>query len=174
MNLFDLFVKIKLDDEASDKVAVLSGKIGHGLETAAKIGVAAVGAASTGIVALTKSAIDSYADYEQLVGGVETLFKDSAATVQGYAANAYMSAGISANRYMETITSFSASLISSLGGDTAAAAEYGNQALIDMSDNANKMGSDMEMIIQTYQSLSRGNFAMLDNLKLGRLHYCRV
>lgn len=167
MNLFDLFVKIKLDDEASDKVAVLSGKIGHGLETAAKIGVAAVGAASTGIVALTKSAIDSYADYEQLVGGVETLFKDSAATVQGYAANAYLSSGLSANKYMETVTSFSASLISSLGGDTAAAAEYGNQALIDMSDNANKMGSDMEMIIQTYQSLSRGNFAMLDNLKLG-------
>lgn len=167
MNLFDLFVKIKLDDEASDKVAVLSGKIGHGLETAAKIGVAAVGAASTGIVALTKSAIDSYADYEQLVGGVETLFKDSAATVQGYAADAYLSAGLSANKYMETVTSFSASLISSLGGDTASAAEYGNQALIDMSDNANKMGSDMEIIIQTYQSLSRGNFAMLDNLKLG-------
>lgn len=167
MNLFDLFVKVKLDDQASQGVSRLAGKLGGGLEAAAKVGVAAVGAASAGIVALTTSAIQSYAEYEQLVGGVETLFKDSAATVQEYASNAYMTAGISANRYMETITSFSASLISALGGDTAAAAEYGNQALIDMSDNANKMGTDMDVIIQTYQSLSRGNFAMLDNLKLG-------
>ena len=101
------------------------------------------------------------------MGGVETLFKSSADTVQQYAASAYKTAGVSANTYMEQATAFSASLIQSLGGDTAAAAEYANQAIMDMSDNANKMGTDIESIQQTYQSLMRGNYAMLDNLKLG-------
>lgn len=129
----------------------------------------AVGAAALGVamVGVGKSALDAYADYEQLVGGVDTLFKDSSAQVQAYAAQAYQTAGISANSYMSQITSFSASLISSLGGDTAAAAEMGNTAIMDMSDNANKMGTDIETIQQTYQSLARGNYAMLDNLKLG-------
>lgn len=174
MNLFELFIKIGVDDQASDKISVLSNKLGNGLKTAAKIGVAAVGAASAGIVALTKSAVDNYAEYEQLVGGVETLFKQSADVVQQYAANAYKTAGVSANTYMEQATAFSASLIQSLGGDTEAAAEYANQAIMDMSDNANKMGTNIESIQMTYQSLMRGNYAMLDNLKLGRLHYCRV
>lgn len=114
-----------------------------------------------------KQAITSYADYEQLVGGVETLFGESAGVVQEYASQAYRTAGLSANEYMESVTSFSASLIGSLGGDTAKASEYANRAITDMSDNANKMGTDMETIIQTYQSLSRGNFQMLDSLKLG-------
>ena len=104
---------------------------------------------------------------EQSLGGIETLFKGSADKVKENAAVAFREAGISANSYMENVTSFSASLISSLGGDTEAAANLANTAMIDMSDNANKMGTDIESIQQTYQSLARGNFAMLDNLKLG-------
>ena len=131
-------------------------------------GIAAgAAAATTAVGALAKASLDSYANYEQLVGGVETLFKDSAGIVQQYAADAYKTAGVSANTYMEQATAFSASLIQSLGGDTQAAAEYANQAIMDMSDNANKMGTDIESIQATYQSLMRGNYAMLDNLKLG-------
>ena len=140
MNLFELFVKVGVDDQASNKLSDLSSKLGSGLATAAKIGTAAVGAAAAGIAALTTAAVKNYAEYEQLVGGVETLFKDSADTVMKYANNAYMTAGLSANDYMETVTSFSASLLQSLDGDTAAAAEKANMAITDMSDNANKMG----------------------------------
>lgn len=114
-----------------------------------------------------KQAIEAYSQNEQLVGGVQTLFKDSASTVQQYANDAYKNAGMSANEYMDTITGFSASLINSLGGDTKAAAELGNMAVQDMADNANKMGTDIGTIQETYQSLARGNYAMLDNLKLG-------
>ena len=140
MNLFELFVKIGVDDQASDKISNLSSKLGNGLKTAAKIGTAAVGVAAAGITALTTAAVNNYAEYEQLVGGVETLFKTSSGRVMEYAENAYKTAGLSANAYMETVTSFSASLLQSLGGDTDKAAEYANQALTDMSDNANKMG----------------------------------
>lgn len=119
------------------------------------------------VVNVGKQAIEAYSQNEQLVGGVQTLFKDSAGIVQDYANNAYKAAGMSANEYMDTVTGFSASLIQSLGGDTKAAAELGNTAVQDMSDNANKMGTDIRSIQQTYQSLSRGNYAMLDNLKLG-------
>ncbi|ORJ27759.1 hypothetical protein [Streptococcus oralis] len=132
------------------------------------------GALMSGISALTggvksafSSAIDEGAKLQQSIGGIETLFKDSAGTVKQYASEAFRTAGVSANEYMENVTSFSASLISSLGGDTAKAAELANTAMTDMSDNANKMGSDMKLITQTYQSLARGNYAMLDNLKLG-------
>lgn len=139
-----------------------------GVASSAMKGIATGTAAATaGVVALSKAALDSYAQYEQLVGGVETLFKDSADTVQQYAANAYKTSGVSANTYMEQATAFSASLIQSLGGDTEAAAQYANQAIMDMSDNANKMGTNIESIQMTYQSLMRGNYAMLDNLKLG-------
>ena len=139
-----------------------------GVASSAMNGIATGTAAATaGVVALSKAALDSYAQYEQLVGGVETLFKDSADTVQQYAANAYKTSGVSANTYMEQATAFSASLIQSLGGDTQAAAQYANQAIMDMSDNANKMGTNIESIQMTYQSLMRGNYAMLDNLKLG-------
>lgn len=146
-----------------------------GVASTAMKGIAAgAAAATTGVVALSKAAFDSYAQYEQLVGGVETLFKDSSATVQQYAAEAYKTAGVSANTYMEQATAFSASLIQSLGGDTQAAAQYANQAIMDMSDNANKMGTDIQSIQATYQSLMRGNYAMLDNLKLGKLRHCRA
>ena len=114
-----------------------------------------------------KSAIDSYANYEQLIGGVETLFKDSAGIVEGYANNAYKTAGLSANEYMETVTSFSASLLQSLNNDTAKSAEVADMAITDMSDNVNKMGTDMSMIQSAYQGFAKQNYTMLDNLKLG-------
>lgn len=139
-----------------------------GMGGKAVTGIAAgIGAASTAVAALGAQAVKSYASYEQMVGGVETLFKGSAGLVQQYAADAYQSAGVSANSYMEQATMMSASLIQSLGGDTQAAAEMVDLAIKDMSDNSNKFGSDLSSIQQTYQSLMRGNYAMLDNLRLG-------
>ncbi len=167
MNLFELFVKIGVDDQASDKISGLSSKLGNGLKTAANIGAAAVGAAAAGITALTTAAVNNYAEYEQLIGGVETLFKKSSGKVIKYAENAYKTAGLSSNAYMETVTSFSASLLQSLGGDTEAAVEYADMAITDMSDNANKMGTSMEMIQNAYQGFAKQNYTMLDNLKLG-------
>ena len=167
MNLFELFVKIGVKDEASKNLENISSKLGKGLKTAAKIGTAAVGSVAGGIVALTKAAVENYAEYEQLVGGVETLFKNSADTVQKYAANAYKTAGLSANEYMSTVTSFSASLLQSLGGDTEEAAKYAQMAVTDMADNANKMGSNMESIQAAYQGFAKQNYTLLDNLKLG-------
>ena len=166
MNLMDLFVKISVDDQASSQVETIGSKLKSGLVTAAKVGAAAVAAAGTAIVAIGKQAIEQYAEYEQLVGGVETLFKQSADTVMGYAENAYKTAGLSANEYMNTVTSFSASLLQSLGGDTEAAAKYADMAITDMSDNANKMGTSMEMIQNAYQGFSKQNYTMLDNLNI--------
>ena len=119
------------------------------------------------LIDVGKQAFNNYAKYEQLVGGVETLFGKSAPIVQKYAREAFKTAGLSSNEYMETVTSFSASLINSLGGDTAKASEVANRAIKDMSDNANKMGTDMASIQGAYQSFARGNYGMLDNLKLG-------
>lgn len=243
MNLFELFVKIGVDDQASGKLSNLSNKLGNGLKTAAKIGTAAVGAAAAGITALTTAAVNNYAEYEQLVGGVETLFKDSADVVKNYANEAYKAAGLSANEYMSTVTSFSASLLQSLGRGAqtdldalkenldeqydatkkswqdriklakklkqrnvaeleaqmdaelkalkkgneqklaeaetannksvqtaetqALAADLANQAVIDMADNAAKMGTSMEMIQNAYAGFAKQNYTMLDNLKLG-------
>jgi len=124
-------------------------------------------AAAAGVTAITKSAVDQFGNYEQLVGGVETLFKDSSSKVEKYANDAYKSAGLSANDYMETVTAFSASLLQSLGGDTDKAADKADMAIRDMSDNANKMGSDMQTIQNAYQGFAKGNYTMLDNLKLG-------
>lgn len=154
-------------DTAWNAISSMSGKAVGALKGVATVGLAGVGTAVAALAGVGKSALDAYATYEQAVGGVDTLFKGASSTVQKYAAEAYRTAGVSANEYMTQVTSFSASLISSLGGDTAKAAELGNTAMIDMSDNANKMGTDIETIQQTYQSLARGNYAMLDNLKLG-------
>lgn len=137
-----MFARITLDtsdydsglDEASKNTSNFADKLKTGLATAAKVGAAALTAAATGVAALTKVSIDQYAEYEQLVGGVDTLFKEASNTIQQYASNAYKTAGVSANTYMEQATAFSASLIQSLGGDTQAAAEYANQAIMDMSD----------------------------------------
>lgn len=142
-------------------------KVGSATKTAFKgVGVA-IGAVATAITGLTVAATNAYADYEQLVGGVDTLFKESSQQLQKYADEAYKTAGLSANDYMETATSFSASLLQSLEGDTEKAVEYANSAIIDMSDNANKMGTDMEMIQNAYQGFAKQNYTMLDNLKLG-------
>lgn len=119
------------------------------------------------MIDIGKQAFESYADFEQLVGGVETLFKDSSSKVQEYANNAYKTSGLSANQYMETVTSFSASLLQSLNNDTSKAADVANMAIIDMSDNANKMGTSMESIQNAYQGFAKQNYTMLDNLKLG-------
>lgn len=119
------------------------------------------------LIGLGKDAITSFADYEQLIGGVETLFKDSAGIVEEYANNAYKTAGLSANEYMETVTSFSASLLASLDGDTEKSAKIADMAITDMSDNANKMGTDMSMLQTTYAGFAKQNYTMLDNLKLG-------
>lgn len=167
MNLLDLAVKITCDDQASGEVGKIGDGIKNTLGTAAKVGGAAVAALGTATVAIGKTALDAYSNYEQLVGGIDTLFKASSSKMQQYAANAYQTAGVSANRYMEISTSFAAALISSLGGNTEAAADMANTAITDMSDNANKMGTSLETVQEAYMSLSRGNYEMLDSLKLG-------
>lgn len=167
MNLLELAVKIICDDQASGEVDKIGDGIKNKLGIAAKAGVAAVAAVGTATVAIGKTALDAYSNYEQLVGGIDTLFKASSAKMQQYAANAYQTAGVSANRYMEISTSFAAALISSLGGNTEAAADMANTAITDMSDNANKMGTSLETVQEAYMSLSRGNYEMLDSLKLG-------
>lgn len=152
-----IILKTQVDDSGAKK-GFASLKDG-----ALKVGKAlgAMGAAGASAVAMiTKSAVDGYAEYEQLAGGVETLFKDSADVLMGYADRAYQTAGLSANEYMETVTSFSASLLQSLGGDTAKAADYADQAIIDMSDNANKMGTSMESIQYAYQGFAKQNYTI--------------
>ena len=171
MNLLDLVVKIGVDDKATSKVAAIGNSIKGGLGTAAKAGVAALGAAlasaATGAVALGKAALESYSQYEQLVGGVDKLFQDASPKLQEYAANAYQTAGMSANQYMEQATSFSAALINSLGGDTQKAADQADVAMRAMSDNVNTFGSNMEDVQNAFQGFSKQNYTMLDNLKLG-------
>lgn len=164
----DIKAKMKSMFSAIGKGALTSVKaLAKVSVAAAKIGVVAATVVATGLTAMTKSAVEQYADYEQLVGGVETLFKDSSDKVVEYANNAYKTAGLSANEYMDTVTSFSASLLQGLEGDTAQAAEYANLAITDMSDNANKMGTDMSSIQDAYQGFAKQNYTMLDNLKLG-------
>lgn len=202
-SVFDLFAKIKLDsseydkglDDAERKGEGVGSKIAGGLATAGKAAAVALGAAATGVAALTKKSVESYAEYEQLVGGVETLFGAQGMTLKEYAksvgktsgevkgeyknlmsaqdtvmknaSEAYKTAGLSANEYMETVTSFAAALNASLGGNTEKSAKAADQAIRDMSDNANKMGSSMESIQNAYQGFAKQNYTMLDNLKLG-------
>ena len=203
MNLYELCVKIGADvtdvnkgiDETGKKTSDLGEKIKNGLAAAGKAAVVGVTAAATAIGTIGTKAIQAYADYEQLVGGVETLFGTSAGSAEEYAAqtgeavddvrmkwaslsraqniimyraqNAFKTAGLSANEYMETVTSFAAALVSSMGGDTEAAAQRADLAITDMADNANKMGSSMESIQNAYQGFAKQNYSMLDNLKLG-------
>ena len=170
-NLLDLFVKIGVKDEASATIDSVSngitGKLGGAISKFGTVAVAGLAAVGSAVAAVGSAAFTAAADYEQLIGGVETLFGSSADTVSAYAQQAYQTAGLSANEYMEQATSFAASLVSSLGGDQATAAEYANMAMVDMSDNANKMGTDMESIQNAYQGFAKQNYTMLDNLKLG-------
>lgn len=168
MTVSEIVYRILGDDSQFNSTMSKVGQTASkALSAISKAALAVTGAAATAVGVLAKSAIDGYAEYEQLVGGVETLFKDSADVIQNYADNAYKTAGMSANAYMETITGFSASLLQSLDNDTAKAAEKGNQAVIDMADNANKMGTDIQSIQNAYQGFAKQNFTMLDNLKLG-------
>lgn len=161
-------------EDAGEKSGGFLSKLKNGLSQLSPVasavvkGLAAVTAAAAAVfTSVAKQSIVDYSDYEQLVGGVETLFKSSSDKVIAYANNAYKTAGLSANDYMETVTSFSASLLQGLGGDTEAASVIADQAITDMSDNANKMGTDMEMIQNAYQGFAKQNYTMLDNLKLG-------
>lgn len=193
LELFKIIGKIAV--EGSKEAAKVLEGVGNVAVKAGKAMAAGLAAGTAAVAALTKQAVESYAEYEQLVGGVETLFgtggkyiteyaesvgktvdevrdeyqklKRSETEVMKNAANAYKTAGLSANAYIETVTSFSASLIQSLKGDTEKAAKVADQAIIDMSDNANKMGTSIEMIQNAYNGFAKGNFTMLDNLKLG-------
>lgn len=156
-------------DTAIDEKGFNSGitKLGSLAKGGLKVVAAAVAGVATAFGAVTKASLDSVASLEQNIGGVETLFKDSAQTVIDNANMAYKTAGVSANKYMETVTSFSASLLQGLGGDTAEAARIADMAMVDMSDNANKFGTNMEDIQNAYQGFAKQNYTMLDNLKLG-------
>ncbi len=203
MNVFDLFARLKFDSNdyekglanASDGFSKLGGLVGTGLKTAAAVGTAAVGAAAAGVTALAKSSISQYADYEQLIGGVETLYGNAYASAEEYAnslgvdldfaaetweayqqrqqkvldnaANAYKTSGLSVNDYMETVTGFAAALNESLGAYAYQSADYAETAIVDMADNANKMGTSIDSIKNAYAGFAKGNFTMLDNLKIG-------
>lgn len=159
---------LKFDTEISEKGFNKGIKnLGNIAKGGLKVLAGSVAGIAAGFGVMTKSALDSFASLEQNIGGVETLFKDSAQKVIDSAENAYKTAGLSANAYMETVTSFSASLLQSLGNDTEKASDYADRAIIDMSDNANKMGTSMEMIQNAYQGFAKQNYTMLDNLKLG-------
>lgn len=189
MNIFELYASLKLDDseyeqgltDAEKKAYHIGEGIGTSLRTAGQVGGAAlkatgavvkgvgmaIGATAAAITPLVKSAVSAYGEQQQLVGGMETLYKSSSDTMIKYANEAYKTAGLSANEYMNTAIESSAAMINSLGGDTEKAAEMTNMAIIDMSDNVNKMGTSMESIQNAYRGFSRGNFTMLDNLALG-------
>lgn len=203
MNVFDLMAKIGLDVSsfesglkgAGESFSSFGAKLKTGIATAGKLITAGTAAVSAGVTALTKAAVESYSNYEQLAGGVQTLFAETDLSLKEYAEsvgkttsealieynklteasrmiminadNAYKTAGLSANEYMETVTSFSASLIANLGGDTVKAAKYADMALVDMADNANKMGTSIDLIQNAYQGFAKGSYVMLDNLKLG-------
>lgn len=167
----DILFHIKGDTkDLENKVEGLKGIIGKG----AKLGGAMLGAVATGttivgsaLTTVTKQAIDAYADIEQSIGGVETLFKENADAVIENARRAYKTAGVDANTYMQGVTSFSASLLQSLSGDTKKASEVADMAFRDMSDNANKFGTDMQSIQNAYQGFAKQQYQLLDNLKLG-------
>ena len=189
MDVYDLYAKLCLDSSEYEKglkdakssasgLTGLFGKVGSAASTVGKgiftvvtnvaaVSVAATSAGEAAVSALTTLAVNSYAAYEQLVGGVETLYKDSAAKVQQYAADAYKTSGMTANEYMTTATSYAAALVSSLGGDTERAAELSNMAVSDMADNWNKFGSSADSVQDAYNGFAKGQFQLLDNLKLG-------
>lgn len=175
MDLLKLAAKIELDDSSYVKGVKNAENLGESLKGKMSAWTVAVGNIAADMVRkgvgainnVVKGAIDGYADYQQLIGGVETLFKSSSDKVAAYAKKSFKSTGLSANEYMETVTSFSASLIQGLGGDTAKAAEMADMAVTDMADNANKMGTDISSIQNAYQGFAKQNFTMLDNLKLG-------
>lgn len=182
MNIFELFGTIAINNEDANKAITETGsnanrlastmktsfdKIGKMAAQCGKLIASGMAVSATAVGSIVKASIDEYAEYEQLVGGVETLFKDSSDKVMQYAKQAYREQGLSANDYMSQVTSFSAALISGLNGDTAAAAEMANIAISDMADNANTFGTSITDIQNAYQGFAKDNYTMLDNLKLG-------
>lgn len=195
INLLDLMVKIGIDDKATSGVEKVASKVKGAFGAIGRTAAAGVGAAAAAIGAFGKQSLDMYASYEQNVGGVQKLFGNMGKSLEEYAAltgqstdecagkwqqleqaqttvlsnagNAWQTAGMSANQYMEQVTGFSAALITSLGNDTNAAADYANMAMVDMSDNANTFGTDMQSLQWAYQGFAKQNYTMLDNLKLG-------
>lgn len=160
-------IKGMIEKQLGAEVASAGDKLGESLGSKIKsLAIKAIAAA--GIGKAISASIYQGGELEQSLGGVETLFKDSADKVKAYAKEAYKTTGVSANEYMQNVTSFAASLVSSLGGDTDKASKIANQAMIDMGDNANKMGTNMQDIQNAYQGFSKQNYTMLDNLKLGR------
>ena len=157
----------KAEGAANGGFTVMKGVLANLATDAIRAAVDGLKSFGSAIVDLGKQSLDSYSQYEQLVGGVDTLFGDASVRVQEYSDDAYKTAGISANAYMENVTAFSATLLQGLGGDTVAAADYANMAMVDMSDNANKMGTSMTDIQNAYQGFAKQNYNMLDNLKLG-------
>ncbi|MEO2507252.1 hypothetical protein ABHA01_05595 [Clostridium paraputrificum] len=163
-----IIIDTTVDNSGAEKdIKSLSSKIGSMAKTSATAVAGMVAAATTAVATLAGLSVKQYAEYEQLTGGVETLFKNSSDKVMEYANNAYKAAGMSANEYMNTITGFAASLLQGLGGDTEKAAKIGNMTVEDMADNANKMGTSIELIQNAYQGFAKQNYTMLDNLKLG-------
>ncbi|MBP5729111.1 MAG: hypothetical protein J6Y48_18755, partial [Clostridia bacterium] len=175
MDLLNLAAKITLDDSqyrkgiegAESAGKALAGKMSAMTVAVGNLAADVIRKSASAISSVVKGAVDGYADYQQLVGGVETLFKDSSDKVQNYAKQSFRTTGLSANDYMETVTSFAASLLQGLEGNTSEAADYANMAIQDMADNANKMGTDMSAIQNAYQGFAKQNYTMLDNLKLG-------
>jgi len=175
MDVFDLTASLRLDSSDYDrelnssesKLNKFSSKVKSGLKVVGAIGAATAAAGATAVGVLAKESLQAYASYEQLVGGVDKLYGSASKKLQNYAKEAYKTAGMSANQYMETATSFSASLINSLGGDVNKAAELTDVAMRAMSDNVNVFGSNMEDVQNAFQGFAKQNFTMLDNLKLG-------
>ena len=170
MTVFELVAKLTLDSseyekdlkqqsENSNKLAGAWGKVSKGVVA----GAAAIGAAGAAIGALTKKSIDAYAEYEQLAGGVKKLYGDASDELMNYANNAYKTAGMSANQYMEQATSFSAALVNSLGGDQSKAAKQTDVAMRAISDNFNTFGGDIQNVQNAFQGFAKQNFSMLDN-----------
>lgn len=166
--VFELAAKLGLDTseydsglgKARDSGASFAEKIGGAMKKAAKVGTVALTAAGTAVGALAKQSVGAYADYEQLAGGIETLFGDSAPKVMADAASAFKDAGMSMNQYMDTAIQSAAAMINSLDGDTAKASDLMNMSIVDMADNVNKMGTSMEAVQNAYRGFSRGNFTI--------------
>ena len=175
MNVFELFAKLGLDSSeyedglgrARGMLSTVGGGIARGLGALGAASGAALGAAATGVVNLTRQSVNAFANYEQLAGGIETLYGDAASSMMDFASQAATTTGQSMNDFMDAAIATSAAMISSVEGDQARAAELTNMSMIDMADNANKLGTDMEAIQNAYRGFSRGNFTMLDNLALG-------
>jgi phage-related protein len=167
MNLLDLFVKISVQDEASENVETLSGKFKNGLAAAAKVGAAAVGVAATGIAVLTKNALNNYAEYEQLVGGAQLMFGEAYDYIADKAANAYKTVQMSQNDYLQQVNGFATGLKTALGGNEQAAAELADRIINAEADVVAATGNSQEAVQNAFNGIMKSNYTMLDNLQIG-------